>query len=428
MTAAGAAQARESLQEPQPSERSIRALDWLNFFKADAQTTVGPYLAIFLLAVRRWDAGKIGVAMSVPGFVAVFAQTPVGALVDWTTHRRDLVIISSLLLGIGCIILVAEDSLVTVSVAQAIVAVATLVIPPAIAAISVGLVGHLQFPTRMGRNEAFSHGGAVAAAIAAGAIAYWFTTASIFYFAALMSVGTALAAYMIREDEIDPVLAREGATEGDTEIAATALSDLMRSPRIVIFIIAVVLFHLANAAMLPLVGEMLSGGNELSAAPYMSACIIVSQAVMLPIALVAGRVADSWGRKPIFLIGFAALPLRALLFALIRNPFLLVTVQILDGIGAGIFGVVSVIMVADLARGTGRFNLLQGAMNTCIAVGSGVSNLIAGFVAARRGFSASFMLLTAFALFAMLFFWMAMPETKNLDLAPSSESLETQTG
>jgi MFS family permease len=309
------------------------------------------------------------------------------------------------------LLIVIADSLVMVTLAQTCIAIASSIIPPAIAAISVGLVGHRWFARRMGRNEAYSHAGALAAAIAAGAIAYWFSQAAIFYFATAMSAATAVSAMMIRDRDIDPVLAREGASDDAGNFAAAAMRDLLRDRRIGIFLAAVVLFHLANGAMLPLVGEMLSRGNARAAQPYMSACILVSQLVMAPIAVVAGRLADRWGRKRSFLIGFAVLPVRGLLFAIVRNPYALVSIQILDGIGAGIFGVLSVVVVADLARRTGRFNLMQGAMNTCVAIGASVSNLIGGYVAKDGGYRMSFTMLTLFALFALLFFSVAMPET-----------------
>jgi MFS family permease len=397
------------------SARSLRSLDWLNFFKADAQTTVGPYLAIFLMAIRHLDLATIGIVMAVPGVVTVLTQTPAGALVDWVAHKQALVILAALGLGAGCLLLVATTSLSAVMLAQGMVAIAAIVMPPAIAAISVGLVGHRAFAQRMGRNEAYSHAGAVTAAVIAGLIAYWIAAIGLFYFAAAMSVAGAVAAATIREEDIDPALAREAEVRSSGRIGILSIRELVRDPRIAIFALAVVLFHLANAAMLPLAGEMLSAGQPALAAPYMSACIIIAQLVMTPIAVVAGRLADSWGRKPVFLIGFAALPIRGLLFAITRNPYLLVSVQILDGVGAGIFGVLAVIVVADLAQRTGRFNLMQGAMNTCVALGGSASNLIAGFVAERNGYGTGFILLAVLALVALAFFWVMMPETAGVN-------------
>jgi len=354
-------------------------------------------------------------AMSVPGFVTILTQTPAGALVDWAGRKRALVMWSALALGAGCLILVNATGLAQIALAQCVIAIASIVMPPAIAAISVGLVGHRAFARRMGHNEAYSHAGAVAAAVVAGAIAYWVATGGLFYFAAAMSVAAALATRMIRERDIDPALAREAEIETGGKLGIVSTRELMRDHRIWIFAIAVVLFHLANAAMLPLAGELLAAGRPMLAAPYMSVCIIVAQLVMTPVALAAGHLADSWGRKRVFLVAFSVLPMRGLLFAFSANPWLLVSVQILDGIGAGIFGVVSVIVVADLAQRTGRFNLLQGAMNTCVAIGASLSNLIAGLVAQKHGYRSGFILLVILALIALAFFSVAMPETNAIE-------------
>jgi MFS family permease len=413
MHTTGAARTLSKKSRRKVSKQSLLALDWLNFLKADIQTTVGPYLAIFLLAVRHWDTGKIGIAISVPGIVAIIAQTPMGALVDWTAQKRILVMISALALGAGALLLIAADSLGVVTLGQTAIAVASTVIPPAIASISLGLVGRRWFAQRMGRNEAYSHGGALTAAIGAAVIGYWFSQVAIFVFAAAMSAAAALVTLAIRARDIDPLLAREGGADHEGNFAAAALRDLVRSTRVRVFLVAVILFHLANGAMLPLVGEIFSADHPHTAQTYMSACILISQVVMLPIAVVAGRLAERWGRKPTLLVGFAVLPIRGLLFTAVRNPYALVSIQLLDGVSAGIFGVVAVVMIADLARRTGRFNLMQGAMNTCVAIGAALSNLVAGFVAKQAGFRAGFMVLTALAVGALLFFWAVMPETKR---------------
>jgi len=259
-----------AIERPEPeriaSERSLRAFDWLNFFKADAQTTVGPYLAIFLLAVRHWSLARIGMAMAVPGFVTVLAQTPAGAVVDWTARKRALAALSALGLGAGCLLLIATASFAAVALVQAAITAATIVMPPAVAAISVGLVGHRAFAKRLGRNEAYSYAGAAAAAIAAGSIAYWIAAAGIFYFAAAMGVAAAVAAMSIRDKEIDPALAREADVTSDGTLGIISIGELMRDSRIAIFTVAAILFHLANAAMLPLVGEMLTGARPALAA------------------------------------------------------------------------------------------------------------------------------------------------------------------
>lgn len=232
----------------------------------------------------------------------------------------------------------------------------------------------------------------------------------IFYLAALAG-GLAIAAVLaIREDDIDHAAAREAKTNGEQHVAR--LSALLSDRRIPFFVLAAILFHLANAAMLPLVGELLSKGKPGDASIYMAACITVAQCVMIPVALLAGRLAESWGRKPLFQVALAVLCARGMLFTLDHKSYYLVTVQALDGVGASIFAVVSVLIMADLARGTGRFNLLQGAIATAVGLGASLSNVIAGFVVRSQGYNTGFLMLAAVAALGFVFFSLAMPETK----------------
>ncbi len=167
--------------------------------------------------------------------------------------------------------------------------------------------------------------------------------------------------------------------------------------------------------MLPLVGQRLAEGQGLDPTVYMSACIIAAQLVMIPTANWTGRLTQS-GRKPLFLLGFAVLPIRGVLYTLSSNPYFLVSVQILDGIAGGIFGVLSVLVIADLTRGTGRFNVTQGMLNTAVGIGAGLSNLLAGFVVQQAGYNAGFLLLATIAAVALGVFWFAVPETKTKSL------------
>jgi MFS family permease len=180
-----------------------------------------------------------------------------------------------------------------------------------------------------------------------------------------------------------------------------------------VFGLCVMLFHLANAALLPLVGQRLAAAYPKEATAMMSACIVAAQAVMLPIAVLVGRTADSWGRKPLFLAGFAILPIRAILYTLSDNSFWLVGVQVLDGVGAGIFGALTPLVIADIMRGTGRYNLAQGAIATVQGIGASLSGLAAGEIVDHFGYSAAFLTLGAAALVALVVFALGMPETAD---------------
>ncbi|MES1923843.1 MFS transporter [Salinisphaera sp. T31B1] len=388
---------------------SLRALDALNFFLADVRDGVGPYLAIYLLASRSWSAGDIGIAMASMSVATLLAQTPAGALVDAVAARRLLMGLASTVVAVACVMMTWFEGLWPVVIAQAMIGVAVAVLAPGVAAITLGLVGYRGLSRRTGRNEAFNHAGNIAAAVCAGLIGHYVAREGIFYLVAVFALFSVVSIACVKPDEIDVRLARgeqAGHDEGPGRLAA-----LLADRRVLVLAAAVTLFHFANAAMLPLVGQYLSLGRNSAASLYMSACIIVAQLVMIPVAVAAGRLAERWGRRPVFMIGFAALPLRGVAYALSDHPVWLVAVQMLDGIGAGVFGVLIVLMVSDLTRGTGRFNVTQGALATATGLGAAASNLSAGFIVERFGYGATFCMLAGVAAVALSVFALGVPET-----------------
>jgi MFS family permease len=395
-----------------PALRSLRGLDALNFFLADAREGIGPFLAVFLAATLHWNPAQVGLAIALGGIAGVIAQTPMGALVDHVRERRLLIVVASGVIALGSLATVLIGTRTAIFGSQIAMNIAAAVYPPAVAAIALGLVGYREMDRRTGRNGTFDHAGNVAGALLAGWLGSAFGLNAIFYFAVVMSIANSFAVLAIRQSDIDNDLAR-GAVNGDAPRIASA-SELLRDPNLAIFALAVVLFHFANAAMLPLVGQFLAVGKTQGAPLDMAACIIVAQLVMTPVALLAGRLAHTWGRKPVFLIGFIALAIRGALYTLSHDPRYLLAVQALDGIGAGIFGVVSVIVIADLTRGTGRFNLAQGAIATATGIGAALSNALTGILVKNFGYNAGFLFLAAIAAVALVFFALAMPETKTL--------------
>ena len=207
---------------------------------------------------------------------------------------------------------------------------------------------------------------------------------------------------------------------GGTETSAqSAIGSLLRNRALVVYGLCVVLFHFANAPMLPLVGQKLAQANPHWGTTMMSSCIIAAQAIMLPVALIVGRTADRIGRKPILLVGFAVLPIRAVLYTLSDNSAWLIGVQLLDGVGAGIYGAITPLVIADATRGSGRFNLAQGAIATMQGLGASLSSLFAGVVVDAAGYSAGFLALGGAACLAFGTLLVAMPETgKARGLAP----------
>jgi predicted MFS family arabinose efflux permease len=398
-----------------PSRGTLRGLDWLNFFLADVQTGVGPFLAIYL-AGYKWDEERVGLALTVGGIAGILAQTPAGGLVDFLRSKRALVGVAVATLAAGALLIALFPSFWPVMGAQVLIGGTSSVFIPAVCAMSLGIVGRAAFDARQGRNQTFNSAGNVIAAVSMGLLGYFVSNRSIFFFVMALSVPTTLVLLMIRPAEIDYELAR-GATDGEKGGKVESVWVLFRDRPLVLFLVCAVMFHFANAAMLPLLGEMLAKGRGRSSMLFMSACVVTTQLVVTLIASWSGRKAGTWGRKPLLLIAFGVLPVRALLYTLTSKTVLLVAIQIMDGIGAGIFGVVSVLVIADLTRGTGRFNLTLGAISTAVGIGAALSQVIAGSIVHHTGFRAGFLFLAgvASAAFAILYFF--MPETRSAELA-----------
>ncbi|ATQ70271.1 MULTISPECIES: MFS transporter [Methylosinus] len=393
--------------------RSERGLDVVNFLLADVQGGVGPFLAIYLWSSRHWDATQIGVVMTIAGVSTVLAKTPAGALVDRTSHKRGLVAAACLLVAVGASALALFPGFWPAAAAQAMVGACDAAFPPAIAAISLGVVGRALFAGRVGRNEVFNHLGNVVAAVLAGLAGWLIAPVAALWLVALFASVSALALRMIDPREIDDRVARgldDGAGESKRR-SPNGLRIILESRPLLIFTAAITLFHFANAAMLPLVGERLSVGEDQKGSMFMAACIVVAQIVMIPMAALAGAKAGTWGRKPLLLAAFAALPLRGALYTLTDDPAFLIAVQMLDGVGAGLFGALFFIVVADLTEGSGHYNLALGAVGATWGAGAALSNAVAGVVVDRAGFDAAFLFLAGIATLAFLLLWLAMPET-----------------
>lgn len=389
--------------------RTQAPLDWLCFFLADVQAGVGPFLAIYLLASQHWDAGKIGVVMMIAGVATVAARAPLGALIDWTRWKRALIVIAGVTVAAGAVAMSLIPNFWLVAAAQMVIGSADAVFPAALGAISLGIVGPALFARRVGRNEAFNHAGNAFTAIAAGIAGWMLAPRAVLWLVAALAATSILAVLAIDPGAIDHDLARGSDKERDGQ--PSGLRVILECKPLLIFTTSITLFHFANAAMLPLLGEKLAQSNHGAETLFMAACIITAQLVMVPMAILVGHKTDSWGRKPIFLAGFAVLPLRGVLYTLTQNPFALVSIQVLDGVGAGIFGALFFIVIADLTKGTGRYNLAQGAASACWGLGAALSNLVAGYIVDTAGYSAAFLFLAVCAAAAFVLLLVAMPET-----------------
>ena len=393
------------------TRRAGRALDAANFFLADVRDGLGPYLAVYLLTEQHWDEARIGIVMAVATLAGIAAQTPAGALVDSVRAKRLAIAVAAIVVTAASLMLPLLPGFWPVAISQGAAHAAGTIIPPAITAVSLGVVGHRAFTRRIGRNETFNHAGNAVAALIAGGAAYLFGPVVVFYLLGAMSLASIASVLAIPEASIDHDLARglDDAEGGIAHERPSGLSVLLNCRPLLVFALCVLLFHLSNAAMLPLVGQKLALQDRNLGTSLMSACIVAAQAVMVPVAMLTGARADSWGRKRFFLAALAILPLRGALYTFSDNPAWLVGVQLLDGIGAGIFGAIFPVIVADLMRNTGRFNVAQGAVITAQGIGAALSTALAGIVVVKAGYSAAFLTLGGIAAIGFIVFLVAFP-------------------
>jgi len=417
-----------------PKRGSIRALRALNFFIADVQNGMGPYMALYLQSSVHWGPAQIGSALAAGNIAQVLAQTPAGALIDRLRQKRALLLIGIGLIALAVLATAFFTTKPVVMTGQALIGTAGAIFPLCLSAIALGLVGRKRFDRVQGTNQAFNAAGNMFAALALGAVGYYFNQRWMFYFVGLLCVGAVLCVLRIKNDDIDFNLARgaDAVADQDEKTAPASpapsggvwagvkeqgagLAKLLKQKTVLVFLVSAVIFHFANAAMVPLVTQLLARGVGVKQAIlFTSGYMLASQLVFMVVAALSGKLAGKVGRKPLFLFGFAALALRGVLYTLSHHPAALIAVQCMDGLGAGIFGVVGVLIIADLTKGTGGFNAAQGAIATAQGIGAFLSNSVSGYLAKNQGDNFTFFTLAAIAAVGLVFFWVFMPETLHM--------------
>ncbi|UPY37550.1 MFS transporter [Sediminicoccus sp. KRV36] len=379
---------------------SLPALNALNFFMADVRDGLGPFLGVFLQD-QGWAPGAIGLAMTLGGLAGVVATTPLGALVDATRAKRALVAIAAMAVIFACATNYLLPRMGVVVPTQMIAAIAAAAIGPALAGITLGLVGQAGFPHQLGRNEAWNHAGNATAAVLSGLLGWWLGIGAVFALMAAMAIASLIALAAIPARAINHEAAR-GAVG-----APVPLRSLLASRPLLLLAGTLLLFHLANAAMLPLLGQaMVARGTAGDPSAYTAATVIVAQGAMIPMALLAAWMAERRGYRLVFILALLALPLRGALAGLVPHPAILLPVQLLDGVGAGLLGVAVPGLAARLLQGTGRINAGLGLVLTAQGIGAAFSALLGGMVAEALGYHAAFWVLGGVALAALLL-WLA---------------------
>ena len=394
-----------------PSRASLRGLDWFTFFVADIQTGFGPFLSVYL-TTQKWTQVDIGLVLAVGSFASLLGQVPGGWLVDWARSKQRAAALAVIGIGVSALLIALAPTFVTIVAAKLLHVGASSVLGPAIAAITLGLVGHAAVGPRLGRNARFAAIGNGLAAGVMGACGYFVSAQAVFFATAVLAVPTLLALWRIRESDVDPVRADGGISPCSASQQTATLGRLLRNPALLILAACVLLFHLANAAMLPLVGSDVTMRSSRWATALVAACIITPQLVVAAISPTVGQLAQSWGRRPLLLIGFGALPLRGALLAWTNDPYMIVAVQTIDGVSGAVLGVLVPLTLADISRGTGRFNLAQGIIGSATGIGATLSTIGAGYLADLFGSATAFAGLAASGLFAFVLLLAMMPETK----------------
>jgi MFS family permease len=396
---------------PAPSRESLRGLDWFIFFLADVQTGFGPFVAVYL-TTQKWTQVEIGTVLSIGGVVALFGQMPGGAIIDAARSERLVAALAIVTIGCSALAYAAWPIFPVVAAAAALHAAASCVLGPAIAAISLGLVGPLAISERLGRNARFASLGNGVAAAVMGTCGYLLSSRSVFLVTFVLAIPTLLALARIREREVDVARAHGAVPRTAPEAKSTSILDLIRQRALLIFAASILLLQLANGAMLPLMAGVVTTRSSKWATVLIAACIIVPQAIVALTSPSVGRKAQQWGRRPLLLVGFAALAIRGVLFAIVGDPYVLVAVQVFDGITAAVLSVMVPLIVADVTFGSGHFNLAQGIVGTATGIGASLSTVVAGYVSDQFGAGVAFTGLAAIAAAGLVLIWVAMPETR----------------
>ena len=396
---------------PTVTTRSWRGLDWCVFFVADVQTGFGAFVSVFLTE-QKWTQADIGLLLTISGLVSLFGQAPCGALVDATRSERALAAVSLVFIAASAFAFAAYPVFIVALVSRLALAVASCTLGLAIVAISLGLAGPRGLARRLGRNAAFASAGTGIAAALMGACGYYVSDRFVFYISGALAIPAIVALFNISPAEIAPASDAAYGRKSSPGAQFANFVELIRQPRVVVFALCVLMFHLANAAMLPLAASMVTLRSDKLATILVAAAIVVPQFTVTGLSPLVGRLADRWGRRPLLLFGFAALAIRGVMFALVSDPGALVAVQLLDGVSAASLGVLVPLTIADLTRDCGHFNLAQGSVGCAMGLGASLSTTLSGYATDRYGAAFAFDMLAALAILGLSLLAVAMPETR----------------
>jgi MFS family permease len=390
---------------------SLRALDMLCLFLAPLAGGAGNYMALFFSSNLHWSTNKIGVLLAVMSIATGIAQIPAGVFIDRTLRLKQIVMMALGLLILGWLSILAYPSFYTAMAVQVMIGITCAIFMPAVASMTLGLVGFKNFDVRLGRNGVFSHAGnaltAMLVAFCLGVSGSWSVLVLFIIFALLAIIATS----GINRECIDYVYLRKHVENHQVvHPLLGGFASLLKSRTSVLFTIAAIMYTFANASMLPLMVQRIASVGSKSSNVHIPIALFLTELIMIPVCYIAGKRAQL-GRKPLLIISYLFLFLRGLCFSLTSDPNILVGLQILDGMSAGIFGLMLTLVISDLSVETGRFNATLTTMGMFFTLTNGVSNLIFGFTTGKFGYPSAFSIMAAFAALGGILIWAFVPET-----------------
>jgi MFS family permease len=385
-----------------------KALDWFNLFVANIQTGFGPFIAVYLTS-QSWTQTSIGLALSIGTVAAMASQVPAGALVDAMPNKTRVAAFSVLAFTACALMFAIYPIPLFVYLAEILHGLSSCTLGPATAAMSLVIAGRFGMGIRLGRNARYAAIGNGVGAALMGACGQYVSERAVFYLTAALTLPALAALWPLRKVAVaKPPPAAAAGQEGATK---AGFLHVLADRRILIFSACAMLFTFANAPMLMLVSGTMTAkvGNP---SLLIAACIVLPQIIVALASPAVGRLADERGRRLVLMLGFAVLPMRALIFAVTANPSAVVAVQALDGIGGACFGVMVPLIVSDVAARTRHFNLSLGFVGFGVGIGGTLSTPAAGWLADHFGTRIAFYGLAAVGIAATLMVAFAMPETR----------------
>ncbi|MDU0810222.1 MAG: MFS transporter [Burkholderia sp.] len=400
------------------SKRSLKALDWLNFFIANFQTGLTPFITSYL-ATYKWTQGEIGIVLSIGTISAMIIQLPGGAILDSIKNKKSAAACAISTIILSVLLFSLSQKTVFIIIAEIFYGFASCMLLPAISTLSFSLVGYTQLGERLSQNARWASIGSVIASGLIGLCGEYFSIRAVFWLIASLALPALVALSIIQPTyTIAPASTRiydifycSDLRSEDKKNKETLL-ELIVDKRILTFSGCIMLFHFSNTAMLNLIAGEVTDKMSENIQLVIAACVAVPQAVVALLSTWVGYSARRWGRRPILILGFFALPVRALLFSKVSSPYFLVLIQALDGISTVVLSVMLPLVAADVTGRKGRYNLCIGLFGLSSGIGAMLSTAIAGFVAERFDISISFLGLGIIGICGTLLVWFAMPETK----------------